>query len=167
MKQPAARKASFSLSPRGRATLIMVAERFTNRNESLVVDTAIKLLASLKPAEIERLVSREIAERGAVTRDVWMRTFWSWLARHFDATDIFDNPYAPRSWGGFTTVFLLKSMTEVPTEKDPFFVHAFPDAANPVADRFDRTYSRDHSPIEAADELAQFIRSRARSGMPA
>lgn len=146
----------------------MLAERFTNRNESLIVDTAIKLLANLKPAEIERHVSKELAERSsAMTRDVWMRTFWSWLARHFDATDIFDNPYAPRTWGGFTTVFLLKSMTEVPTEEEPFFVHAFPGSGNPVIDRFNRTYSRNHSPIEAADDVAQFIRSHAQAGASA
>lgn len=137
------------------------AEQLSDGNSSLVVAAALAHFAALNEQALRRLILRQRAERNTGSRDAWMRTFWQWLAGLFDASDTNVNPYAPRTYGNFMIVFLLKGRGEPPGETDPFHIHTTAAHDVTLQDRHTWTSPRLASPVEAAENVASWIRARS------
>ena len=154
-------KVSYSLPDATVAVAQRFSARFTGGNVSLVVDAALKYFAGVNGRVAEAWINRVRAERSATTRDAWMRVFWQSLALLFEGQDSNANPYAPRTYLGCLTVFLLKSMTEYPQENDGFSIYTAPSEMGMNVQPNTWTLQRDASPVDAAETVAKWIRDHA------
>lgn len=155
------KKVSYTLSDESAENADRIARQFSANNVSLVVDMAIRMLARRPEDEIERELARARADRNAAdSRIEWTRSFWHWMAREFGGTtDPLPNPFAPRTYGGYLIVFLLKSMNEYPQEHDDFYVHATP-AQGFAYSQATKNWElpRNASPVDTAEAVAKWIR---------
>ena len=156
-----AKKVTFSLSPTSASLLDAIAKKEAGGNASLVADAAIIQLGALDTDTRERLFSRLTLERGITTRDAWQRAFWRWLARGFAEEDRLGNAFAPRCYGEYMVVFLLKGAGQVPNEGDMFHIHVTPTVDVNNGKRYTWDVPRNALAADTADVVAEWIKQNS------
>lgn len=139
-------------------------------NQSVVVESAVLRFAKLPVAERDRLIRGIRASKKAYTRGRWRAAFWDamfdefWLAKHLRNGRRSD--FTPLTFAGFQVWFLLDSLADPDPEEAAFFYVQI--MANPLETRLTPaeaqhrfTFPRELSPYEAAQQVADLIRTRA------
>ncbi len=150
-------KLSFSLADDLAGALSACAGGFAGGNASFIAEVALKRFLQLPPHEIGQLVARHRIDRKAATRSGWAEAFWNVLGELMGQPDqnVFNSPYAPRRFGDFYVVLLMRHMNRPDDESDPFSPYVGPMPVTPDSPApFQWDFDRSTSPVVAAEAVA-------------
>jgi hypothetical protein len=130
---------------------------------SPIVDLALRRFFSQTPDEQERALARYLTDKPGKSRDAWRRSFWRVFSEEFGGEDAIDNPFAPRTYDAYMTVCLLNNVGGDGEEHEPIYIWVGPQVATETRNESRQfRFARLSSPAAAAEEVAQWIRSRAK-----
>lgn len=136
------------------------ADRLTEGNLSRLVALALEHFLASPARELEQIARRSQFERMAVSRTGWQAAFWGALGEEMGREDRIENCYAARDYGGNTVALLLNRVNAPDEESDPFPIYVgvrMQTQGTPPGRQW--TFSRAHSPVRAASEVAEYLRT--------
>jgi hypothetical protein len=149
-------KLSISLSDALESPLKVAIKSLGGPTVSLLIETAVAAFLDLKPEDQAAALQRRVADRAAVTRSGWARSFWQLLGSRMDVNDLQENELAPRQYKTHIVVMLLPAYDRYASEDEGFTIHATPKDAT-HSGRSTWTFERGITPSFAADSVAKWL----------
>lgn len=149
-------KLSVSLSNTIEPRLSATIKALGGPSVSLLFEAAVAAFLDLEPESQLATLKRRIADRAAVTRGGWSRSFWQLLGAKMGTEDRQENELAPRQYDTHIVVMLLPAHGRYVAEGEGFIIHATPINAT-RAERSTWTFERGITPSLAADAVAKWL----------
>jgi len=156
-------KISVSISDPAHISLTAMANTH-DTNLSTMVESAVRYFATLPDQTRAKVVRETHAGKRALTRTGWMSVFLDVLAEEFGVTDPYtgtsDHVYAPRTYDGFSVVFLMNYANKPDSDTDPLIVHVWKVEVTDVMRTIDMYFNQEESVYDAARKVASWIRDQ-------
>jgi predicted transcriptional regulator len=137
-------------------------------NASAITEAALNHFLGLSDEVRMRLTHSAEASKKASTRTRWRSVFWHTMRAEFWLPPlpsyIRENEFAPRNYVGFQVWFLRNTLSDPEPENGPFFVETINNPLHTqraVNVRRSFKFDRDHSPYDAAREVADYVKQQA------
>ena len=156
-------KLSVSLSDSLESPLRKARKGLGNLPVSLLLEAALTAYLDLTTEAQAQVVQRCVADRAAVTRSGWSRSFWQLLGARMEFKDLQENELAPRLYGGHIVVMLLPAYDRYAAEDEDFIVHATPSDSK-YSGRSTWTFERGVPPSVAAHTVADWLKMQRALG---